>query len=53
MKFFPDNIDPNLCTHVIFSFARIDENLELQTFEVSYRYIKAFFTLMFILTYSL
>lgn len=25
-KFTVDNIDPNLCTHVIYSFATLDEN---------------------------
>lgn len=34
VKFFPQHIDPNLCTHIIFSFAKIGENLELQKFEV-------------------
>lgn len=33
-KYFPEDIDPNLCTHVIFAFAKIDENLELASFEV-------------------
>ena len=33
-KYFPDNIDPNLCTHVIFAFAKIDEDLELASYEV-------------------
>lgn len=32
-KFFPEDIDPTLCTHIIFSFAKIDENLELSSFE--------------------
>ena len=25
-KFFPENIDVNLCTHVVFAFAKITEN---------------------------
>ncbi len=33
-KFFPEDIDPNLCTHVIFAFAHINEHLELSSFEV-------------------
>ena len=38
-KFFPENIDPTLCTHIIFSFAKIDENLELSSFEVKFNSI--------------
>lgn len=33
-KFFPKDIDPNLCTHIIYSFAKLDKNLELSSFEV-------------------
>lgn len=25
-KFFPENVDPNLCTHIIFSFAKLAGN---------------------------
>jgi chitinase len=25
-KFFPENIDPNLCTHIIYAFAKIVED---------------------------
>ena len=25
-KFFPENIDPHLCTHVIYSFAKLVNN---------------------------
>lgn len=32
-NFFPENIDPWLCTHIIFSFAKINDNLELAPFE--------------------
>jgi hypothetical protein len=30
--YFPDNVDPNLCTHVIFAFAKINDDLELARF---------------------
>ena len=33
-QYFPDNVDPSLCTHIIFSFAKINEKLELDSFEV-------------------
>lgn len=32
-KFFPENIDPKLCTHIIFSFAKINNDSELEAFE--------------------
>lgn len=32
-KFFPKDIDPHLCTHIIYSFAKIDKNYELSSFE--------------------
>lgn len=25
-KFFPENIDPNLCTHIIFAFAKVERD---------------------------
>ena len=31
-KFFPDNIDPSLCTHIIYSFAKFT-NYELAAYE--------------------
>ena len=34
-KFFPKDIDPHLCTHIIYSFAKIDKNYELSSFEVN------------------
>lgn len=37
-KYFPDDIDPNLCTHIIFSFAQLDEKLELASFEVNEKF---------------
>ena len=38
-KFFPQNIDPNLCTHIIFAFAKIDSNLEIASFEVMIHFL--------------
>lgn len=32
-RFVPENIDPFLCTHVIYAYARLDENGLLQPFE--------------------
>ena len=32
-SFFPENIDPKLCTHIIFAFAKLSEAHELQAFE--------------------
>lgn len=32
-KFFPESINPNLCTHVIYSFAKINADSELEAFE--------------------
>ncbi|XP_027877221.1 acidic mammalian chitinase-like isoform X5 [Xiphophorus couchianus] len=32
-KYTPDNIDPNLCTHLIYAFAIISSSNELSTFE--------------------
>jgi hypothetical protein len=34
VSYFPDNVDPNLCTHIIFAFAKINEDLELARLEV-------------------
>jgi GH18 family chitinase len=31
--YLPEDIDPHLCTHIIFSFAKISDNYELQAFE--------------------
>lgn len=32
-SFFPDNVDPKLCTHIIFAFAKLNDLYELQSFE--------------------
>lgn len=32
-SYTPDNLDAKLCTHVIYAFAKIDENYELKAFE--------------------
>lgn len=32
-SFFPENIDPKLCTHIIFAFAKLSETYELKEFE--------------------
>jgi len=32
-SYFPEDIDPQLCTHVIFAFAKINEASELEPFE--------------------
>lgn len=42
-KFVPENIDPNLCTHIIYAFAKIDDNFLLSEFEwndLSTEYLK-------------
>ena len=31
-KFFPENVDPQLCTHIIYSFAKLNGN-KLKAFE--------------------
>ena len=31
-KFYPENVDPNLCTHVIYAFAKLNGN-HLKAFE--------------------
>lgn len=31
-KFFPENIDPSLCTHIIYAFAKLENNI-LEPFE--------------------
>lgn len=31
--YFPEDIDPSLCTHIIFAFGKINDNSELQAFE--------------------
>lgn len=31
--YFPENVDPTLCTHIIFAFAKINANYELEAFE--------------------
>ncbi len=33
VKYFPENIDPNLCTHVIYSFAKLTSASELAAYE--------------------
>ncbi|XP_057310495.1 uncharacterized protein LOC130648459 [Hydractinia symbiolongicarpus] len=33
VKFFPENIDPSLCTHIAFAFAKINSDHTLGTFE--------------------
>jgi len=32
-KFFPENIDPHLCTHLMYSFAKIDRSNKLAMYE--------------------
>ena len=32
-RFVPENVDPFLCTHVIYAFAKVDEAGNLQPFE--------------------
>lgn len=32
-KFYPEDIDPALCTHIIYSFAKLDGNSELAAYE--------------------
>jgi GH18 family chitinase len=32
-KFLPENIDPFLCTHIIYAFAKLDTNSQLAPFE--------------------
>lgn len=32
-KYLPEDIDPNLCTHVIYSFAKLDAQHELAPYE--------------------
>merc|ERR1711962_333640 len=32
-KFNPENIDPHLCTHIIYAFAKLDRNHELSMYE--------------------
>ncbi len=52
-KYFPEDIDPSLCTHIIFAFAHINKNLELSSFEVDsevFMCIK-FFNILSILFY--
>ncbi len=33
MQYFPENVDPSLCTHVIYAFAKIGEGHTLVKFE--------------------
>ncbi|XP_057311442.1 chitotriosidase-1-like [Hydractinia symbiolongicarpus] len=33
MKFFPENLDPQLCTHVVYAFAKIGRGHTLQMYE--------------------
>ena len=33
MKYFPENIDPTLCTHVIYAFAQISQDHTLKPYE--------------------
>jgi GH18 family chitinase len=33
MKYFPENVDPSLCTHVIYAFAKIGNGYTLQPYE--------------------
>jgi chitinase len=32
-KYLPANVDPNLCTHLIYAFSMINHNNELVTYE--------------------
>jgi chitinase len=32
-RFVPENVDPFLCTHIIYAFAKLDESGVLQPFE--------------------
>ena len=32
-KFWPENIDPELCTHLVYSFAKINQNNQLAMYE--------------------
>lgn len=32
-SYFPEDIDPHLCTHIIFAFAKINDHSELEAFE--------------------
>jgi chitinase len=32
-RFVPEKIDPNLCTHIIFAFAKINEKSHLVSFD--------------------
>lgn len=32
-SFFPEDIDPRLCTHIIFAFGKINDQSELEAFE--------------------
>ncbi|RNA08689.1 acidic mammalian chitinase-like [Brachionus plicatilis] len=32
-SYFPEDIDPHLCTHIIFAFAKINDQSELEAFE--------------------
>ena len=32
-KFLPENINPHLCTHIIYAFAKINDKSELEAFE--------------------
>lgn len=32
-KFYPEDVDANLCTHIIYSFAKLDGNSELAAYE--------------------
>lgn len=31
--YFPEDIDPNLCTHVIYSFSKLDSQYEMAPYE--------------------
>ena len=51
-KFYPENIDPHLCTHIIYSFAKLDSNGNLAAYEwndESVPWSKGFFSLLFFL----
>ena len=32
-RFLPENIDPTLCTHIIYAFAKINDAMQLASFE--------------------
>ena len=53
MKFFPENIDPFLCTHIIYSFAKISSKFVKCTLLLSnFYYLYMSFALMQLESYS-